>query len=137
MSRTVPSLRLAVGSAIALLVVGAASVDSAPALHFELRSSAPEADAVLDSSPDRIQLWFSQDPQKEGARIRLVDGSGDLVELGATEAVPDTASSLRAEVMSPLTDGSYTIHWRAMARDGHVQNGEIPFEVRADNDPAR
>ncbi|MBT8335753.1 MAG: copper resistance protein CopC [Gemmatimonadetes bacterium] len=133
MRRFVSPLRLAFGTLVALLAVATVAQTSI-ARHFELRRSAPDAEAVLESSPERIQLWFSQEPQTEGARIRLVDGAGDLVELGPTAAVPDTTTSLRADVPAPLASGAYTIHWRAMARDGHLVTGEIPFEVRSDVD---
>lgn len=133
MRRFAAPLRLAFGTLLAVLAVTTVA-ESSITRHFELRRSAPEADAVLETSPEHIQLWFSQEPQTEGARIRLVDAAGDLVELGATAAVPDTATSLRADVQTPLGSGAYTIHWRAMARDGHLVTGEIPFEVRSDVD---
>lgn len=120
--------------ALAVAVTLAAVAIPAPAAphlrHFELRRSMPAADTALDASPERIQLWFSQEPQTEGARIRLVDGTGELVELGPTAVVPDTATSLRAAVPTVLAPGPYTVHWRAMARDGHVVTGEIPFSIR-------
>jgi methionine-rich copper-binding protein CopC len=136
MRRPAPFFRPALGAVVALLAATTVA-ETSLARHFELRRSAPEAEAVLDASPEHIQLWFSQEPQTEGARIRLVDGAGDLVELGATTAVPDTATSLRADVPTSLAAGAYTIHWRAMARDGHLVTGEIPFEVRSDSDAPR
>ena len=136
MRRFASPLRLTLGTILALLAVTTIA-ETAITRHFELRRSVPDAEAVLEASPERIQLWFSQEPQTEGARIRLVDGAGDLVELGPTAAVPDTATSLRADVPAPLSSGAYTIHWRAMARDGHLVTGEIPFEVRSDVDSQR
>lgn len=109
------------------------SADAASGLrHFELRRAFPAADTTLPAPPELVQLWFSEEPQSEGARIRLLDAAGELVEMGPTIVVPDTATSLRAVVPAPLPAGNYTVHWRAMARDGHVVTGEIPFAVRAD-----
>lgn len=132
MHRSVRSLTAPVAVAASLLAAGLPRLAATPTRHFELRRSAPAADSVLDASPDRIQLWFSEEPQAEGARIRLVDEGGTPVELGATAVVADTATSLRAEVPTPLEAGAYAVHWRAMARDGHVVTGEIPFRVRGD-----
>lgn len=132
MVRSPRRLVAALAVAAALPVFGTPAVTASPLRHFELRHSVPAADTVLEASPDRIQLWFSQEPQTEGARIRLVDGAGELVALGATAPVPDTATSLRADVPTALDAGAYTIHWRAMARDGHVVTGEIPFSIRSD-----
>lgn len=126
-------------TALIVALLGVVAALTAPAeapsaeRHFELRRSAPGADSALAASPDRIQLWFSQEPLAQGALISLVDAGGEVVELGATAVVPDTATSLRAEVLTPLASGSYTVHWRAMASDGHVVTGEIPFSVRADS----
>ena len=128
--RTLPLSVLAL--AVALLPGATASGDAeSTPLHFELRASVPAADSVLAAAPARVQLWFSQEPQLEGARIRIVDGGGDLVEMGPTAPVPDTATSLRADVRGAMGPGPYVVHWRAMARDGHLVTGEIPFEVAA------
>lgn len=132
MVRTPRSYALAAALAASILAFGVPAVASSSLEHFELRRSAPAADTVLAASPERIQLWFSQEPRAEGARIRLVDGAGEQIELGATAPVPDTATSLRASVPTTLTAGAYTIHWRAMAADGHVVTGEIPFTVGGD-----
>lgn len=104
--------------------------------HFELRRSIPAADTVMPASPERIQLWFSQEPNPTGARIGLLDAGGDAIEIGSAGLVPDTATSLRAELLEPLAAGRYTVTWRAMAADGHVVTGEIPFTVAA-NRPDR
>lgn len=130
-------MRTAVSSVVIALLgatLALSSATEAPSAerHFELRRSAPAADTVLPSSPDRIQLWFSQEPNPTGARIGLADAAGEAIEIGAAALVPDTATSLRAELLEPLTAGSYTISWRAMAADGHVVTGEIPFSVAAD-----
>lgn len=132
-----PSLRrllpLAAVTLAAVFVPGlvdTAAAGSTPR-HFELRASVPAEDTVLSAAPERVQLWFTQEPQLEGARIRIVDAGGDQVEMGPTAPVPDTATSLRAEVRGSMAPGAYVIHWRAMARDGHLVTGEIPFEVAA------
>ncbi len=131
MLRAPRSFALTAALAASVLAFGIPAT-AASSLHFELRRSSPAADTVLPSSPPRIQLWFSQEPQTEGARIRLVDSAGEQVELGATAPVPDTATSLRASVPTSLAAGGYTVHWRAMAADGHVVTGEIPFSVQGD-----
>lgn len=123
---------------LAVALLGAAVALSSPSeapsaeRHFELRSSVPGADSVLPASPETIQLWFSQEPNPTGARIGLANAAGEAIEIGAAALVPDTATSLRAELLEPLAAGSYTISWRAMAADGHVVTGEIPFSVEAD-----
>lgn len=113
-----------------LLAVSGAGADPV-ARHFELKRSLPAADSALATMPDRVQLWFTQAPQLEGARIRLVDASGGLLPLGDVAAADGDPTSLLAAVPEAVAPGRYTVHWRAMAQDGHMVSGEIPFTLGA------
>lgn len=120
--------------ALALLPLAwAATVGLLPApaalLHFELSRSAPAADSVV-APPEEIRLWFTQGAQEDATSIRLLDGSGNLVELGALESSDDRTEHAAA-IPNLLADGTYTVAWRSMAADGHVVRGEFEFSVRA------
>ncbi len=95
--------------------------------HLQLDRSAPAADSTV-STPAEIRLWFSQATQEDATSIRLVDGDGELVELGeVTPAEGRTVHS--ASVPGALAPGSYTVAWRTMAADGHVVRGDFSFAV--------
>lgn len=102
----------------------------AGSVHFGLERSEPEAHAVLEEAPSSITLWFTERPELGGARIRLVGPDGELVKTG--EVVRgETERSLVTTVEPTLEAGDYGVHWRAMARDGHVVSGEFEFVVRS------
>ena len=100
-----------------------------PALHLELESSSPAADATV-ASPSEIVLRFSQVPQDEATTVRLTRDGG-LVEVGEARPDDDDGSVIRVAVPDELGPGGYEVRWRTMAADGHVVRGDFRFSVRA------
>ena len=98
------------------------------AVHFALSKSEPAAEAAV-SPPEELRLWFTQAPQDNSMLIRLMAGDA-VVETGP--ALPDSEDDkvYSAAVGRTLEQGGYSIAWRAMAADGHVVRGEIPFTVQ-------
>ena len=101
------------------------------ALHFSLSKSEPAAEATV-SPPEELRLWFTQAPQDKSTSIRLLAGdAGDaVVETGPP--IPDSEDDkvYSVAVGRTLEAGGYNVAWRAMAADGHVVRGQIPFTVR-------
>ena len=98
------------------------------ALHFSLSKSEPAADATVPP-PEELRLWFTQAAQDNSMSVRLMAGDA-VVETGP--AIPDSedATVYSVAVGRTLEKGGYSITWRAMAADGHVVRGEIPFTVQ-------
>ncbi len=121
---------------LALLIVGAPVLAGASMLHLKLSRSVPSANAVLTASPTEVKLWFTQKPELSVTSIKVKSGTGvtaverALAPLARAEAAN---SPITAPVGAALAPGHYEVVWRTMARDGHVLNGVIPFDVR----PAR
>ena len=115
------------GCALLLILFLTGALDHL-ALHFALSRSEPAAETTVDP-PEELRLWFTQAPQDKSMSIRLVAGDA-VVETGP--AVPDSGDDrvYSVAVGQTLEDGGYNIAWRAMAADGHVVRGEIPFKVR-------
>ena len=126
---TTPRFRFAFALAAlaSLLVVGSASSHTR---HLRLVSSAPAADSVV-APPAEVRLTFSEAPQEGATRVRLLDQAENLVEVGAVVA-SDDGTVFHAPVSATLADGHYSVVWRTMAADGHVVDGELAFEVKAD-----
>ena len=100
--------------------------------HAGYDRSEPSFAAELDSTPMRIDLWFSQELfRREGANtIRLVDTEG--VELPLSEATVDSSdrSHLFAELDGELPPGRYLVKWTNLsAEDGDNDTGTYPFYV--------
>lgn len=108
----------------AALVVGATAVGLA---HMKMEKSLPAADSTITSKPAKVQLWFTQAPDKAVSRITLSGPSGE-VKLGPVEVGAD--KSISAAVQGATPDGAYKVAWQAAGDDGHVQKGEYAFTVR-------
>lgn len=122
--------RIALGGMIAIVPLAA----GAAARHLKLIRSEPLANAALASSPASVKLWFSQQPELTVTSIRLKSGvSATAVTraLAPLSRAAATNSPIVAPIGAPLARGHYEVIWRTMARDGHVLNGVIPFDVGA------
>ena len=113
--------------AVAVMVMCAALLLPRVALaHAMLVSSTPAANATVHAGDTAIELRFNS--RVDGARSMLMlvkpDGSTEKLTLdkqhGAT--MLDAHAALQA--------GKYTIRWQALAPDGHITRGEIPFTVQ-------
>lgn len=99
--------------------------------HLRLVATSPAADSTVAGSPAEIRLFFSEPPQMRGTTIRLTRGAEDLVEATEAAADPEDAKELFIRPASPLAPGTYTVHWRVIAEDGHTQRGTFEFRVAA------
>ncbi|TVR66336.1 MAG: copper resistance protein CopC [Gemmatimonadales bacterium] len=138
MNHTTPTRRIAPLAVVAALALaawgGAATVLAEPAhadeiVHLRLNSTQPEADAAVAESPAEIRLFYSEPPQMDGTSVRLADAEGELVPTSEATADPDDAREVFIVPDEPLAPGTYTVHWRTIAQDGHAQRGDFSFRV--------
>ena len=126
--RAVTRATLVAIAAIVPFAVGAA------ARHLKLIRSEPMANAALPASPTDVKLWFSARPELTVTSIKVKSGVGaTAVERALAPLSRATAenSPIVAPIGAALKKGHYEVVWRTMARDGHVLNGVIPFDVGA------
>lgn len=94
--------------------------------HAMLVSSTPAANATVHSGDTTIELRFNS--RVDGARSTLMlvkpDGKTEKLALDSQHG----ATSLDAH--TSLQAGKYLIRWQALAPDGHITRGEIPFTVQ-------
>lgn len=112
------------------LLLGA--MTAAPAwAHDTLIGSTPEADSVLDESPEEIVLEFSGDGLTTGESVPntiwVTDEDGEHWE-GETEVDGPT---MRTELEDPLPNGEYEVLYHAVYSDGHSEELDFTFEVDA------
>lgn len=101
----------------------------APALHFELKTSAPMADSTVAPTGE-VRLWFTQKPQDGTTQVRVM--KGDVrVPMTDAQADADDPTSYFVSIERPLSPGAYRVMWRSMAADGHVVDGEFGFSIAA------
>jgi copper resistance protein C len=100
--------------------------------HAVLEKSVPQADATVNSaslSGDNlpIVLTFNSRIDAPHSSLSLVLPDGKSVPL-VIETDPE-ANILRSRA-SGLKPGHYSLRWQAVAGDGHVTRGTVPFNVR-------
>jgi copper resistance protein C len=95
--------------------------------HAALTSSTPAANQTVSRGPLHFLLRFSS--RIDGARstVMLEDAHGATRSL--VLASPDTQDALEGDA-GTLQPGQYKLEWQALATDGHITRGQIPFEVR-------
>lgn len=125
-------MRRLIGTAAGLVMLIASTVMAKPApedFHFQLLGSTPKNEAVLEAPPTSIELWFSEEPDMAGTRIRLMDHHDERIELGNVMQDAEDPTVIHASIKGDAGHGGYTIYWRGMGKDGHVVTGELTFEV--------
>jgi copper resistance protein C len=95
--------------------------------HAHLESSTPAANATVPAGPIAIELRFNSrvDGQRSTLGIEIAGGSGK-----ADIAHDTQRSETTLNAHATLQPGHYVIQWQALATDGHITRGEIPFTVQ-------
>lgn len=110
--------------AVALCILGTQLAHA----HTYLLSSQPAAGDVYTVAPQRFVLHFQTPVESRFSHYVLVH------QRNTTPLNPDhPTDSTRSSISGPLPFlkvGAYLLRWSVMARDGHRQEGSIPFEVR-------
>jgi copper transport protein len=103
--------------------------------HGELARSDPPADAIIETAPARVTLWFTEAPELRFSEIQVLDRAGRRVDAGSLrdDATDRLALSIGLQATAP---GTYTVLWKALsAVDGHVTRGAFGFTVGLDQTP--
>lgn len=94
--------------------------------HAHLVTSSPAAGATVHAGNVAIELQFNSrvDGQRSTLSLVMPDSSTHPLTLDRQ----GSPSYLNAH--ATLHPGAYTIRWQALATDGHITRGEIPFTVK-------
>ncbi|EGA90074.1 hypothetical protein GPDM_06835 [Planococcus donghaensis MPA1U2] len=107
-----------------LLVLAIFSLPVVGQAHTTLSSSTPAEGSVVDETLEEVVLTF-----------------GTVIEQGSTmtleseemtydfEEITLSSEMMTGAIKEQLPNGSYTIHWEIIGVDGHVIEGEVPFEL--------
>jgi methionine-rich copper-binding protein CopC len=100
--------------------------------HTELSASVPADKAVLEAAPKELMLHFSTPVRLTALSLQKQGQSKQ--SLGPLPADVSEHVSLAAPMLS---EGQYTVSWRALSADTHVMTGEFAFTIRAGGMPAQ
>ena len=113
---------------LALLILLLAAWPLAGVAHTSLSQSEPAENAVLDSAPGKVKLWFSSRIEPEFSRIEVTDAEGKQVDKG-NSTTSSNRRELEVELVEGLASGTYQVDWNVIARDGHRMRGKFSFSV--------
>ena len=118
------ALTLALACALALVVQSQVAE-----AHANIVRSEPIANSVLDESPDRITIWFTEPMEARFSEIQVLNSTGARVD-NEDSAVDANDRTVMSVSLPPLPDGTYTVAWRNLSTvDGHALRGAFIFSV--------
>ncbi len=109
----------------ALLPIALAMPELARA-HAVLVASTPKINGVVHGGSLHVNLQFNSRVDGPHCTLSLVspDGQAHFLTLAVQPAPAQIASEADG-----LKSGSYILRWQALAADGHITRGAIPFRV--------
>ncbi|WP_233840832.1 copper resistance CopC family protein [Dyella sp. 2HG41-7] len=119
------SLRHRFGTFLVAAVCAVASMTASA--HAILVDSTPKANGTI--SAGHVQLVFKYNSKIDQHRSRMTLIGPDKSEKVLTIATDSKSNEL--DTQADLAPGAYTVRWQALALDGHITRGDLPFTVVA------
>jgi copper transport protein len=121
---------------VALAVVAACLVAPATAgAHAALLHTSPQASVIVNGSPKRVSLAYSEVIEPRFAVISVTDAQGHSQVAG--NPVRDKGNPQQIDVpVHTLGHGWYLVFWRVISADGHPVRGAYTFAVGPNAGPA-
>jgi methionine-rich copper-binding protein CopC len=112
-----------------LWAFGLAACLAVPALaHVHPQQQTPAAGATL-ASPPAVSITFDGTLEPAFSTLTVTDSSGKAVQTGKAH-VDDARPKVLSVPLPALAPGRYTVHWSAVAPDGHRTHGDYTFSVK-------
>ncbi len=93
--------------------------------HAVLVASTPKLHGTVAGPTVHVRLQFNS--RVDGPHCTLmIAGAAQSLRL-----LPQPAPDAIAADAADLKPGAYTLRWQALASDGHITRGEIPFRVES------
>lgn len=110
--------------AAALLLVA----HQAALAHAHPLTMQPAADSVV-SAPTSITIHFSEALEPALSTLEVQDATGQKVGNAHATVSQSSPSSMQLSLPA-LRAGRYSVHWVAVADDGHRTHGSYAFQVK-------
>jgi copper transport protein len=118
---------------LAAAVLAAAVLAPAALGHAVLLRTTPADGAVLTGSPAEVRLVFD-DPVRVASGNAVIRNGGGSVLRGAPR-VTAGGKVLVLPLDQSLRNGDYSVRWRIISDDGHLESGVLAFAVGAGRAP--
>jgi methionine-rich copper-binding protein CopC len=112
----------------ATAMCAAVTLASAAFAHALPTSREPARNAEV-SAPTQVAIHFSEPLEPAFSKITLTDASGKAAASAASGVDAQDRKTMHLAV-DALAPGHYTVHWNAVASDGHRTHGDYAFTVK-------
>ncbi|WP_153099455.1 copper resistance protein CopC [Paraburkholderia hayleyella] len=117
-----PALRALAVGAVLCVAASAAFAHARPLV----RDPAPDAEVT---TPSQVVIQFSEPLEAAFSKIVLNDAAGKPAASSPSSIDANNSKILHLK-LPPLAPGRYTVHWNAVAVDGHRTQGDYAFTVK-------
>ena len=117
---------------IGILIAGGLLFTETAHAHSAYVHSNPGADAVIATSPAKVEIWFSQELfRRKGENVIHVSGPDGLeISSGKTTIDDDDRTHIWVELNPNLPAGKYLVEWKNISvEDGHSTEGSFNFSI--------
>ena len=121
--RRVGTLFAMLAALLGLMLAGAGAASA----HAALLSTDPQEGSIVQTAPAVVTLHFSEQVTLSADDLRVFDPSGKQVETGGTAHAGNDDTTAQVHLLSGLTEGTYTVAWRAISADTHPVSGAFTF----------
>ena len=112
---------------LGLAVLGMTAAPGAALAHAILTGSTPASGGTIAAGHQALDFRYNSKIDHRRSRLTLTapDGTHSVLPISAASAT----NALDTE--ADLKPGEYTLRWQALALDGHITRGDVPFTVAA------
>jgi methionine-rich copper-binding protein CopC len=96
--------------------------------HVFPKKQEPGAGATVPS-PAEVSILFDGPLEPSFTTLTVTDATGKQVNVDKAHIDPQQAATVSV-ALPPLVAGHYTVHWAAVAADGHRTHGDYSFNVK-------
>lgn len=115
-------------AARAIVLVSGLTFASAALAHVFPQKQQPGAGTTV-APPAQVRVTFDGPLEPAFSTLTVTDASG--TRIGAQKSTVDPHDPATISVpLPPLAAGHYTVHWVAVADDGHRTHGDYGFDVK-------
>ena len=98
-----------------------------PGSRWSPESSTPVAGGTIAAGHQALDFRYNSKIDHRRSRLTLTAPDGNRSVLPISPASATNALDAEAD----LKPGAYTLRWQALALDGHITRGDVPFTVVA------
>jgi methionine-rich copper-binding protein CopC len=111
---------------IACGLVVAAHAAPAALAHANVVSTVPRDGQTVAVAPAEVRVMFD-DPVRAGPGNAVVSADGRSVQAGSPRVGRDGRELVLP--LGRLQDGDYSVRWRIVSDDGHLESGVLAFRI--------